>query len=160
MVEQEQISLNRYPDSTGYSIELSSLLKLTCISASCRRPHRGAPKKPPPSLKETLSRPPPPSSAASKPPSTVDALRDDADTTFDLPSFQDFAGLKGSAFRESIETLEEMANREPDFEPFHDDIGTYVPSVHPSDTLFGSEPRENGRKIIKLVTVRFASQLS
>ena len=75
----------------------------------------------------------------------MDALRDDADTTFDLPSFQDFAGLKGSAFRESIETLEEMANREPDFEPFHDDIGTYVPSVHPSDTLFGSEPRENGR---------------
>ena len=84
----------------------------------------------------------------------MDALRDDADTTFDLPSFQDFAGLKGSAFRESIETLEEMANREPDFEPFHDDIGTYVPSVHPSDTLFGHEPRENGRKITNTLSVR------
>ena len=128
-------------------------VKLSSSCFSCRRPHRGAPKKPPPSLKDTLSRPPP-SSSASKPPSTVDALRDDADTTFDLPSFQDFAGLKGSAFRESIETLEEMANREPDFEPFHDDIGAYVPSVHPSDTLFGSEPRENGRNFI---TVRYAS---
>ena len=106
------------------------------FSVRCRRPHRGTPK--PPSLKGTLSKP------SSSPPSTLDALNDDADTTFDLPSFQDFAGLKGSAFRESIETLEEMANREPSFEPYHE--SSFGPSVHPSDTVFASEPRENGKE--------------
>ena len=106
----------------------------------CRRPHRGTPKPPPPSLKETLSRP-----SSSKPPSTLDNFSEDADTTFDLPSFQDFAGMKGSAFRESIETLEEMANREPSFEPYHET--SFGPSVHPSDTVFNSEPRENGRRL-------------
>ena len=106
------------------------------LSVRCRRPHRGTPK--PPSLKGTLSKP------SSSPPSTLDALNDDADTTFDLPSFQDFAGLKGSAFKESIETLEEMANREPSFEPYHE--SSFGPSIHPSDTVFASEPRENGKE--------------
>ena len=104
-------------------------------SLRCRRPHRGTPKPP---FKKSPKKP------KSSPPSTLDALNDDADTTFDLPSFQDFAGLKGSAFSESIKSLEEMANREPSFEPYHE--SSFGPSVHPSDTVFANEPRENGRE--------------
>ena len=83
------------------------------------------------------SKPPKPSSS---PPSTLDALKEDADPNFYPPSFEDFAEFKGSAFRESIESLEEMANREP----YRGSFGG--PSVHPSDTVFASEPRQNNGK--------------
>ena len=43
----------------------------------CRRPHRGTPKPPPPSLKETLSRP-----SSSKPPSTLDNFSEDEHTPY------------------------------------------------------------------------------
>ena len=95
-------------------------------SLCCRRPHRGTPKPP--------FKSPKPSSS---PPSTLDALKDDADPAFYPPSFEEFAEFKGSAFRESIESLEEMANREP----YHG--SSFGPSVHPSDTVFASEPRQN-----------------
>ena len=118
---------------------------LIFLSVRCRRrPHRGTPKPPP--FKKSPKKPS--SSSSSRPPSTLDALNDDADTAFDLPTFQDFAGLKGSAFRESIKSLEEMADREP-YQPYHEyhessfELG---PSVHPSDTVFANEPRENGRQ--------------
>ena len=71
------------------------------------------------------SKPPKPSSS---PPSTLDALKEDADPNFYPPSFEDFAEFKGSAFRESIESLEEMANREP----YRGSFGG--PSVHPTTT--------------------------